>query len=72
MLLRFAYLAISHAFAELRLLRRQLAGQRPHLRPEDRAFLAALLSTPRDRPERRAVQGNVDMEPGGELVVRHQ
>jgi hypothetical protein len=63
-LLRFAYLAISHAFAALRLLpmsdhdkdieilalrhqfdvtQRQIAGQRPQLRPEDRAFLAALL-----------------------------
>lgn len=64
MLLRFAYLAVSHAFAALRLLpmsdhekdieilalrhqlgilQRQLAGQRPQLRPEKRAFLAALL-----------------------------
>jgi hypothetical protein len=63
-LLRFAYLTVSHAFAALRLLpmsdhekdieilalrhqlgvlQRQLAGQRPQLRPEDRAFLAALL-----------------------------
>ena len=65
MLLRFTYLAISRAFATLRLLllsdhekdieilalrhqlgvpQRQLAGQRPQLRPEDRAFLAALLA----------------------------
>lgn len=64
MLLRFAYLAVSNAFASLRLLpmsdhekdieilalrhqlgvlQRQLAGQRPQLRPEDRALLAALL-----------------------------
>jgi transposase len=62
--LRFAYLAVTHAFAALRLLRmtdrekdveilafrhqltvlqRQLGEQRPRLRPEDRAFLAALL-----------------------------
>ncbi len=64
MLVRFAYLAISHAFAALRLLpmtdhdkdieifvlrhqltvlQRQLGDQRPRLRPEDRASLAALL-----------------------------
>ena len=64
MLIRFAYLAVSHAFAALRLLpmsdrekdveilaqrhqltiaQRQLAGQRPRLKPEDRAFLTALL-----------------------------
>jgi hypothetical protein len=64
-LLRFAYLAVSRAFAALRLLplcdhekdteilalrhqlgvlQRQLADQRPHLRPEDRALLAALLA----------------------------
>lgn len=64
MLNRFAYLAVSHAFAVLRLLpmtdrakdveilalrhqltvlQRQLGDQRPQLRPEDRAFLAALL-----------------------------
>lgn len=64
MLVRFAYLAVSHAFAALRLLhmtdrekdveilalrhqlavlRRQLGDQRPRLRPEDRALLAALL-----------------------------
>jgi transposase len=63
-LLRFAYLAVTHAFATLRLLpmtdhekdveilalrhqltvlHRQLGDQRPRLRPEDRAFLAALL-----------------------------
>jgi transposase len=63
-LLRFAYLAVRHPFAALRLLamsdhekdieilalrhqvallQRQLSGQRPQLRPEDRAFLAALL-----------------------------
>jgi transposase len=63
-LVRFAYLAVSHAFAALRLvrmtdrekdveilalhhqltvLRRQLGDQRPRLRPEDRALLAALL-----------------------------
>jgi len=61
---RFAYLAIAHAFAVLRLLlmsdrekdveilvlrhqltvlQRQLGDRRPRLRPEDRAFLAALL-----------------------------
>jgi transposase len=61
---RFVYLAVTHAFAGLRLLpmtdrekdieilalrhqltvlQRQLGDQRPHLRPEDRAFLAALL-----------------------------
>ena len=65
MLVRFAYLAVTHAFAALRLLpmsdrekdieilalrhqlvvlQRQLGGQRPQLRPEDRAFLAALLT----------------------------
>jgi hypothetical protein len=64
-LLGFAYLAISHAFASLLLLpisdheknieilalrhqldvlQRQLAGQRPQLRYEDRAFLAALVA----------------------------
>jgi transposase len=64
-LVRFAYLAVTHAFAVLRLLpmtdreknveilalrhqltvvRRQLGNQRPQLRPEDRAFLAALLA----------------------------
>jgi transposase InsO family protein len=64
MLLRFAYLAVSQAFAALRLLpmtdrekdieilalrhqltvlQRQLDDQRPRLRPEDRALLAALL-----------------------------
>jgi transposase InsO family protein len=64
-LVRFAYLAVTHAFAALRLLpmtnrekdveilalrhqltvlQRQLGGQRPQLRPEDRAFLAALLT----------------------------
>jgi transposase len=63
-LIRFAYLAVTHAFAVLRLLpmtdrekdaeilalrhqltiaQRQLDDQRPQLRPEDRAFLAALL-----------------------------
>jgi transposase len=63
-LVRFAYLAVAHAFAALRLLRmtdrekdveilalrhqltvlhRQLGDQRPRLRPEDRALLAALL-----------------------------
>jgi hypothetical protein len=63
-LVRFAYLAVAHAFAALRLLpmtdreknieilalrhqltlvQRQLGNQRPQLRPEDRAFLAALL-----------------------------
>jgi len=63
-LVRFAYLAVGHAFATLRLLRmtdrekdveilvlrhqltvlrRQLGDQRPRLRPEDSAFLAALL-----------------------------
>jgi hypothetical protein len=63
-LVRFAYLAVSHAFAALWLLRRtesekdveilalrhqlavlhrQLGGQRPRLRPEDRTLLAALL-----------------------------
>lgn len=63
-LVRFAYLVVSHAFAALGLLRmtdrekdveilalrhqlavlhRQLGGQRPRLRPEDRALLAALL-----------------------------
>ena len=65
MLVRFAYLAVTHAFAALRLLRmtdrekdveilalrhqltvlhRQLGNQRPRLRPEDRALLAALLA----------------------------
>lgn len=65
MLIRFAYLAVTHAFAALRLLRmtdrekdveilalrhqltvlqRQLGNQRPRLRPEDRALLAALLA----------------------------
>ena len=65
MLVRFAYLAVSNAFAALRLLRmtdrekdveilalrhqltvlrRQLSDQRPRLRPEDRALLAALLA----------------------------
>ncbi|MFC0541931.1 hypothetical protein [Kutzneria chonburiensis] len=64
MLVRFAYLAVPHAFAARRLLpmtnrekdieilalrhqltvlRRQLGDQRPRLRPEDRALLAALL-----------------------------
>ncbi|MEU5850678.1 integrase [Saccharopolyspora shandongensis] len=64
MLVRFAYLAVAHAFAVLRLLpmtdhekdveilalrhqltilQRQLGDQRLQLRPEDRAFLAALL-----------------------------
>lgn len=64
MLLRFAYLAVTHAFAALRLLpmtdrekdaeilalrhqitvlQRHLGDQRPRLRPEDRALLAALL-----------------------------
>lgn len=64
MLVRFAYIAVSHAFAALRLLRmtdhekdveilalrhqltvlhRQLGDQRPRLRPEDSALLAALL-----------------------------
>jgi transposase len=63
-LVRFAYLAVAHAFAALRLLpmtdrekdveilalrhqvailQRQLGDQRPRLRPEERAFLAALL-----------------------------
>ncbi|HEX5117649.1 MAG TPA: integrase core domain-containing protein [Pseudonocardiaceae bacterium] len=63
-MVRFAYLAVTHAFAVLRLLpmtdrakdveilalrhqitvlQRQLGDQRPRLRPEDRAFLAALL-----------------------------
>ena len=62
---RFAYLAVTHAFAALRLVRmtdrekdveilalrhqltvlqRQLGDQRPRLRPEDRALLAALLA----------------------------
>ena len=65
MLVRFAYLAVSQAFAALRLLplsdrekdveilalrhqltvlQRQLGDERPRFRPEDRAFLAALLS----------------------------
>jgi transposase len=65
MLIRFAYLAVTHAFAALRLLpmsdrekdveilalrhqltvlQRQLGDQRPQLRHEDRAFLAALLA----------------------------
>jgi transposase len=64
-LVRFVYLAVSHAFAALRLsrmtdhekdveilalrhqlavLQRQLGDQRPRLRPEDRALLAALLA----------------------------
>jgi len=64
-LIRFAYLAVAHAFAALRLLpmsdrekdveilalrhqltvlQRQLGDQHPQLRPEDRAFLAALLA----------------------------
>ncbi|MEV6605804.1 integrase core domain-containing protein [Kutzneria sp. NPDC051319] len=64
-LIRFAYLAVAHAFAALRLLpmsdrekdveilalrhqltvlQRQLGDQRPQLRPEDRAFLAALFT----------------------------
>ncbi|MEV0705361.1 hypothetical protein AB0I53_46650, partial [Saccharopolyspora sp. NPDC050389] len=64
MLVRFAYLAVAHAFAVLRLLpmtdrekdveilalrhqlavlQRQLGDRRLQLRPEDRAFLAALL-----------------------------
>lgn len=64
MLTRFTYLAVTHAFAALRLLpmtnrekdieilalrhqltilQRQLGDQRPRLRPEDRALLAALL-----------------------------
>jgi transposase InsO family protein len=64
-LVRFAYLAVSHAFAalwllrmtdrekdveilalrhQLEVLRRQLGEQRPRLRPEDRALLAALLA----------------------------
>jgi transposase InsO family protein len=64
-LVRFAYLAVVHAFAVLRLLlmtdrekdveilalrhqltvlQRQLGDRRPTLRPEDRAFLAALLA----------------------------
>jgi hypothetical protein len=64
-LVRFAYLAVVHAFAALRLprmtnrekdveilairhqltvLHRQLGYQRPRLRPEDRALLAALLA----------------------------
>jgi hypothetical protein len=63
-LVRFAYLAVSHAFSALWLLRltdrekdveilalrhqfevvrRRLGDQRPRLRSEDRAFLAALL-----------------------------
>src|SRR5687768_17953640 len=63
-LVRFAYRAVSHAFAGLWLLRmtdrekdieilalrhqlavlqRQLGGQRPRLRPEDRVLLAAFL-----------------------------
>jgi hypothetical protein len=63
-LARFAYLAVTHAFAALRLmplterekdveilalrhqltvLQRQLGNERPQLRPEDRALLAALL-----------------------------
>jgi hypothetical protein len=63
-LARFAYLAVTHAFAllwlvpftdrekdveilalrhQLTVLQRQLGSQRPQLRPEDRAFLAALL-----------------------------
>jgi hypothetical protein len=66
-LVRFVYLAVTHAFAALRLvpmtdrekdieilalrhqltvLQRQLGDQRPQLRPEDRAFLAALLAPP--------------------------
>ncbi|MFD9701552.1 hypothetical protein [Lentzea sp. NPDC059081] len=65
MLVRFAYLSVTHAFAALRLLpltdrekdieilalrhqlavlQRQLGDRRPPLRPEDRAFLAALLA----------------------------
>ena len=65
MLVRFAYLAVSQAFATLRLLplsdreknveilalrhqltvlQRQIGDQRARLGPEDRAFLAALLS----------------------------
>ncbi|HEX3588646.1 MAG TPA: integrase, partial [Pseudonocardiaceae bacterium] len=64
MLLRFAYHAVTHAFAalwllsmtdrekdveilalrhQLTVLQRQLGDQRPRLRPEDRAFLAALV-----------------------------
>ncbi|HEX5117652.1 MAG TPA: hypothetical protein VFW65_20860 [Pseudonocardiaceae bacterium] len=64
-MLRFTYLAVSHALAALRLVRmtdrekdveilalrhqltvlhRQLGDQRPQLRPEDRALLAALLA----------------------------
>jgi hypothetical protein len=63
--MRFAYFAVSHGFAAMRLLamsdrekdveilalrhqlavlQRQLGGERPRFRPEDRAFLAALLS----------------------------
>jgi transposase len=64
-LVRFAYLAVTQAFAalqvlpmtdhekdveilalrhQLTILQRQLGDQRPQLRPEDRAFLAALLT----------------------------
>jgi len=63
-LVRFTYLAVSHAFAalwllrmsdrekdveilalrhQLEVLRRQIGDQRPRLRPEDRALLAAFL-----------------------------
>jgi uncharacterized protein (DUF849 family) len=65
-LVRFTYLAVSHAFAalwllrmsdrekdveilalrhQLEVLRRQLGDQRPRLRPEDRALLAAFLES---------------------------
>jgi hypothetical protein len=65
-LIRFAYLAVAHAVAALRLLpmsdrekdveilalrhqltvlQRQLGDQRPQLRPEDSAILAALLAS---------------------------
>lgn len=43
MLVRFADLAVTHAFAALRLLPTTDHEKRPRLRPEDRAFLAAFL-----------------------------
>ena len=83
-LVRFAYLAVSHAFAGLWLLRmtdrekdieilalrhqlavlqRQRGGQRPRLRPEDRASLAAFLAS-LDRAALRRFRLNLQ-EPDG-------
>jgi hypothetical protein len=85
-LVRCVYLAVTHAFAALRLLpltdrekdveilalrhqltvlQRQLGDRRPQLRPEGRAFLAALLT-----PLARATLRRLRMMVGPDTVLR--